>query len=210
MYKLLLLIAVLLFSGGFISSQTYYEATYECTLAVNAKAGRPQDSLQMGIPLQSVIEYEVKASDKYVHVTGYLKERPGFAGAAINITSSKTEVIFDLQRSLVYYPDEKKYQLLHWYQFSKTCDSTAQTAVKYLAGKDSSMQVTVSNSIPWFVSPAVFFDPKHVCGGTKGIKTPTLSIVLVGNIRKKAGTLNYNSYFNEIDAKSLKSTYTFF
>lgn len=209
MKKILLPLLVLVLCSGTLRAQ-YYEASYECVYKSGLFADGTVAPAGEGTPVSATFIYEVKADARYIHVKGWLKESNTLSYGPVKIRNevSQTELVIDLDKKLVYLQGEDEYQLADEYSFTSSCDSTG--LVKQLAGKDSSILITLATDLPWFVSPGIVFNTRQNCGGIRKVFTKMYVLELSGAPKQVAGRLDYSPLFKNYDRNKSYERYRFF
>jgi hypothetical protein len=185
-----------------------YEAKYK--LIYEISGGGISDTLKGGneilsrLTIKVVIIYHVITDGKYLSVKGMEEGESTVTGTSINIQSTDTEIICDLTRELVYFPESGKYQRIKKYKLLE-----AFTKDKYLIENiDSSNFVELNSSLKNFISPGVFFsNNKH---GIQKIHTPQYTIELMDPITKTNKKLSFQKQFEKVKIIEVEEEYSFF
>lgn len=188
----------------------FYEAAYDCYVSSALDGKKSGDSIGLDLTLNTKFIYTIKANSKYLHLKGTLESLSGIPGSSIDSKSSYTEMYVDLLNHVAYFPQEKEYQKVKLYNLSETCVSGNVLQMRYLRDRDSSVQITMTAGLPWFITPAVFFDNQTKCTGVYTVKAPGMTINLKSEPVFNRGKLDLKEYFLEYKSNANIKEFSFF
>ena len=194
----------------FIANAQSYEAKYKMVYGTEQKKEisdtlTSMEELFKSLPIKIVIIYTVITGGNYLLLKGKQEESLSTIGVSINMNLSDTEVIFDLHKGLVYFPESGKYQRVKKYKLSENAAINGKNSIENF---DSSYFVELDSSLKNFITPGVFFsDIKH---GIQKIHTPNFTMELFGPVIRSTKKLSLHLYFNKSDKMKIDDEYAFF
>jgi hypothetical protein len=186
-----------------------YEAKYKMVYGTGPKKEISDtltsiEELFKSLPIKIVIIYTVTTDGNYLLLNGKQEESLSTIGVSININLSDTEVIFDLRKGLVYFPESDKYQKIKKYKLHENSAFGTYT----IENLDSSYFVELNDSLKRFVTPGIFFS--DIKFGIQKVHTPDFTIELWGPVIRSNKKLFLESYFKKSDKEKIMEEYSFF
>ncbi len=199
----LLLVLTLLFTNK-ANCQTY-KAVYECIYS--SPLGNP-DNPEMGFGIPIKIIYIVYANEKYVEIEGRLEEATTFPGADIGYKGSQDKAIIDLEKMLIYFPEEKLLKRIKAHQIDYSADSLLKRGYR-VTSADTSVLVNFKKGLPYYITPGLFFAKIKQKWAIQNIRTHTMNVRLIDCVLSNDKRLEYKKLFDSLSGKQDSGIFDF-